>query len=137
VCKLVARVGFGFAVIASVLLFTLGPWLLSLFGKAFVPGQPVLAVLLVGGLVNAFTGVVGYLMILTGRERQALAIFACSLVASIVLNLLLIPRFSAVGAAMASSTATAAWNLAMLIYVRRTMGIDASALALRRRPSLA
>jgi hypothetical protein len=35
-----------------------------------------------------------------------------------------------VGAAIASSSATAAWNLAMLVYVRRTLGIDASALAL-------
>jgi O-antigen/teichoic acid export membrane protein len=49
---------------------------------------------------------------------------------SVVLNLLLIPRLGAVGAAIASSSATAAWNVAMLVYVRRTIGIDASALAL-------
>jgi O-antigen/teichoic acid export membrane protein len=80
--------------------------------------------------VNAFTGVVAYFTTLTGRERQGLVIFAVALVLSIALNLLLIPGFGAVGAAIASSSATAAWNLAMLVYVRRTLGIDASALAL-------
>jgi O-antigen/teichoic acid export membrane protein len=133
VSALVARVGVGFAALVTLLLLLAGKWLLSLFGPGFADAYPILATLLLGGLVNAFTGIVGYLMILTGREKQSLAIFAGALVLSIVLNLLLIPRFGAVGAAVASSSATIAWNLAMLVYVRRTMGIDASALALPPR----
>jgi O-antigen/teichoic acid export membrane protein len=80
--------------------------------------------------------VVAYYATLTGRERQALAIFAGALVLSISLNLLLIPRFGAIGAAAASSSATGAWNFVMLGYVRRTLGIDASALALRPKFTL-
>lgn len=135
IAALVARVGFGFAVIASLILFVAGKWLLHLFGNEFVLGVPVLSVLLIGGLVNAFTGVAGYLMILTGHERQSLTIFVGALLLSIVLNLLLIPKYGALGAAMASSVATAAWNLAMLVYVRRVMGIDASAIAFAPRAS--
>jgi O-antigen/teichoic acid export membrane protein len=127
---LVARVGFGFAVVAALTLLATGRWLLELFGPDFAAAFPILAALLAGGTANAFTGVVGYLMILTGHEKQAVAIFAGALLLSVGLNLLLIPRFGAVGAAMASSSATAAWNFAMLVYVRRTIGIDASALAL-------
>jgi O-antigen/teichoic acid export membrane protein len=127
---LVARVGFGFAVVAALTLLATGRWLLELFGPDFAAAFPILAALLAGGTANAFTGVVGYLMILTSHEKQAVAIFAGALLLSVGLNLLLIPRFGAVGAAMASSSATAAWNFAMLIYVRRTIGIDASALAL-------
>lgn len=133
ISSLVARAGFAFALLASLLLFLGGKWLLRLFGADFVSGLPVLAVLLIGGLVNAFTGMAGYLMILTGRERQSLMIFAAALLLSVVLNLFLIPRFGAVGAAIASSSATAAWNLAMLVYVRRTMGIDASAVSIPPR----
>jgi O-antigen/teichoic acid export membrane protein len=44
------------------------------------------------------------------------------------LNLLLIPKFGALGAAIASSTALSAWNLAMMFYVRRKLGLDATAL---------
>lgn len=133
ISALVARIGFAFAAAVTIALLLAGRWLLSLFGPDFTEAYPVLATLLFGGLVNAFTGIVGYLMILTGREKQSLAIFAGALVLSIVLNLLLIPRCGAVGAAVASSSATIAWNLAMLVYVRRTMGIDASALALPPR----
>jgi O-antigen/teichoic acid export membrane protein len=86
-------------------------------------------VLLLGGIVNAFTGVVAYFMLLTGHERQALAIFVGALVVSIALNVVLIPKYGAFGAAIASSSALAAWNLAMWAYVRRTVGIDASAIA--------
>jgi O-antigen/teichoic acid export membrane protein len=133
VSALVARVGFGFALLVTLVLLAAGKWLLGLFGAEFVAAYPVLAVLLAGGVVNAFTGIVGYLMILTGRERQALAVFAGALALSVALNLFLIPRFGAPGAAISSSSATAAWNLAMLVYVRCTIGIDASALALRPR----
>lgn len=131
VSKLVARVGLGFAVLASIILLISGRWLLGFFGPEFPRAYMIVVVLLIGGIVNAFTGIVGYLMVLTGRERPALAIFAGSLVLSIGLNLVLIPRFGAIGAAVASSSATTAWNLAMLVYVRRAIGIDASAVSLR------
>jgi O-antigen/teichoic acid export membrane protein len=130
VSRLVTRIGFLFAIAAAAILLSAGEWLLGIFGPAFVAGYPVLAILVVGGLVNAFTGVVAYLMLLTGRERHALVVFACALVLSLGLNLFLIPRFGAIGAAVASSAATVAWNLAMLVYVRRAIGIDASAMSL-------
>jgi O-antigen/teichoic acid export membrane protein len=132
VSSVVARAGFAFALTGALVLLVFGEPLLGLFGRDFVAAYPVLLVLLLGGIVNAFTGVVAYFMLLTGHERQALAIFAGALVLSVVLNLLLIPRFGALGAAVASSSALAAWNLAMWVYVRRVVGIDASALA--RRP---
>jgi O-antigen/teichoic acid export membrane protein len=135
VSTLVARLGFVFAAVGVLVLLAFGNWLLGLFGSDFVAGYPVLATLLLGGVVNAFTGIVGYLMILTGRERQALAVFAGALLLGVILNLILIPRWGALGAAAASSSATAAWNFAMLVYVRRTLGIDASALALRPVPA--
>lgn len=133
ISALIARIGLAFAVVTAVLLSVLGGWLLGLFGSEFVTARQVLLILLVGGVANAFTGVVGQLMILTEHERQALVIFAGALLLSIVLNLALIPAFGAVGAAIASASATTAWNFAMLIYVRRKVGIDASALALPPR----
>jgi len=133
ISALISRIGLAFAVVTAALLSLLGGWLLGLFGPEFVTARQVLLVLLLGGVANAFTGVVGQLMILTEHERQALVIFAGALLLSIVLNLTLIPSFGAVGAAIASASATTVWNLAMLIYVRRKVGIDASALALPPR----
>ena len=130
VSKLVARMGFVASILAALTLMGLGGWLLSWFGPAFTKGTPVLYVLLMGGVINAFTGIVSYFMTMTGRERHALVIYIVALSLSILFNLLLIPRYGAVGAAVASTVATASWNIAMLIYVRRTIGIDASAVAL-------
>ena len=130
ISKIVSRASFGFALISALGLYLLARPLLGLFGPDFVNGKDVLAWLLLGGVANAFTGVVVYYTTLTGRERQGLIIFAVALVLSIALNLLLIPRLGAVGAAMASSSAMTAWNFIMLFYVRRTIGIDASAVAL-------
>ena len=42
-------------------------------------------------------------------------------------------QFLGVGAAIASTVGTIGWNLVMLVYVRRAMGIDASAMALAPR----
>jgi O-antigen/teichoic acid export membrane protein len=133
VSRLIARLGLLIAIATAALLVLFGRPLLDLFGPEFDAAYPALIALTIGGLVNAFTGVVAYMMTLTGRERPALIIFAGALAISLLLNLALIPRFGALGAAIASSSATAAWNLAMLAYVRRRLGIDTSALALPRR----
>lgn len=133
VARLSARLGLGFALLAALVLIGAGRWLLEIFGPEFTTAYPALLVLLLGGLVNASTGVVAYLMTLTGRERPALAIFVAALALSLALNLLLIPRLGVVGAAIASTSALSFWNVAMVFYVRRSIGIDASALGLSPR----
>jgi len=139
IATITARFSLAASLALAVPLVIAGHHILRLFGPAFGEGYPALLILLAAGLVNGFTGVVAYFLTLTGKQVQALAIFACAVVISITLNLLLIPRFSIVGAAIASASATLFWNGAMLFYVRRSFGIDASALGLpvRRSPSLA
>ena len=131
--SLTAKIGLGFAIAAAICLIVAGPLLLNLFGAGFAAAYPVLVVLIAGGLVNAFTGVVAYLLTLTGHEVQALVIFALALAANVILNILLIPHWGPVGAAAASTSSTVLWNVAMVIYVRFRLGIDASALGLDRR----
>jgi O-antigen/teichoic acid export membrane protein len=133
ITRLSARLGLGFAALAALVLLIFGRPLLAIFGPEFPQAWPALAILLAGALVNAFTGIVGYLLTLTGRQAQALVIFGAAVVISLGLNLLLIPRFGIVGAAIASASALSASNLAMLVYVRWTLGIDCSAVALPLR----
>jgi O-antigen/teichoic acid export membrane protein len=131
--SLTAKIGLGFAIVAAIGLIAAGPLLLNFFGAGFTAAYPVLLVLIAGGLVNAFTGVVAYLLTLTGHEVQALAIFALALVTNLILNIVLIPHWGPVGAAVASTSSTILWNVAMVIYVRHRLGIDASALGARRQ----
>ena len=133
IARSTARIGFAASLLICVPLALLGGLILRLFGPEFPAAYPALLVLLLGGLANAFTGAVAYLMTMTGRHSHALVIFAGALAASVILNVLLIPPYSIVGAAIASTVGTIGWNLVMLVYVRRAMGIDASAMALAPR----
>lgn len=134
IARVNARFSTLFAVILAVLLAIAGRTLLGLFGPGFDGAFPALLILLGGGLVNSFTGSVGYYLILTGHQKGALAIILVALALSATLNILLIPRFGAVGSAIASASALSFWNLAMLIYARRAIGIDASAIGAPVRP---
>lgn len=128
IARLNSRFSTLFAVVMAILLAALGKPALGLFGPSFDQAYPALLILLAGGLVSSFTGPVGYLLIMTGHQRSALAILAGSLLLSVTLNLLLVPALGATGSAIASAATVVAWNLAMLLAVRRLLGIDPSAL---------
>jgi O-antigen/teichoic acid export membrane protein len=88
---------------------------LSLFGPAFTAGQPMMAVLMVGFLVNAATGAQTHLLTLTGHERSCAYIYGWCAALNIGLNLAGVYAYGALGAALATSTALTVRNL----WVRR------------------
>ena len=99
-----ALVGVSTLVIILMLL-VLGPFLLSLFGPAFDGGYPILIILAVGFGFNAVCGPVGYLLMLSGNERDYLRIlFVCNSV-GLVIQCVLIPLIGAIGAAIGSAAA--------------------------------
>ena len=67
---------------------------------------------------------------MTGHERTAAAIMAGALAVAAAVDIALIPSLGAVGAAIGSTLGIASWNLAMLVVVRRRLGIDCSPLGL-------
>jgi O-antigen/teichoic acid export membrane protein len=125
---LAGRAGLAFALVAALALAVFGDWILSLFGPAFPKGYGALLILVAGQLINAFAGSVGFLMTMTGHERQAAKIMLLSLALNILLNAVLIPVWGLEGAATATAITTALWNLAMLGYVKRRLGIHSSAI---------
>lgn len=133
IARVSAQFGFASALCLVIPLAIAGRALLGVFGPGFTHAYPALLLMLMAGLGSAFTGTVGYLMVMTDRHLQALAIFTGALLLNIALNAMLIPRMSVVGAAAAATAATLFWNFAMLVYIRRRIGVDASALGLKPR----
>jgi O-antigen/teichoic acid export membrane protein len=133
IARVSARFSSLFAAAIALLLIIFGKSALRLFGVSFPEAYFALLILLAGGLVNSLTGSVGYLLVMTGRQKAALFILIGALAVSLSVNLLLIPRFGATGAAIASSLALASWNLAMAIHVRRRMGVDPTVLGMPLR----
>jgi len=120
-----------FAVPATLGMMLGGKWILALFGSEFVVGYTPLLVLLGGRLVNALSGSVGFMMSMTGHQRQAATIVGISAVMNVVMNAALIPLAGGLGAAAATATTTVFSNLAMLIYVRRVLRINPTVLPMR------
>ncbi len=94
--------------------------LMALFGPEFEAGAPVLALLAVGQLVNVAVGSVGNLLVMSGHQRLEIRIAVSIAALGLVLNVVLIPRWGIVGAAVALTLNMIAANLmrAWLVWVR-------------------
>ena len=77
------------------------PLLLRIFGDEFVAGQHALLILSLGILAQVGTGNNKVALIMAGRSGWNLAVYILSFTVNISLNLLLIPRYGIVGAALA------------------------------------
>jgi O-antigen/teichoic acid export membrane protein len=110
--------------------------LLLVFGPEFRAGSTALVILAAGQLVNAFTGSVGALLVMTGHERDVAAGLAVGVATGIVLDLLLIPGLGITGAAIGGAAAMSVWNVTLSVVLYKRLGIHATALGpirLRRR----
>jgi O-antigen/teichoic acid export membrane protein len=84
-----------------------------------------MCILLVGRLINIVSGSVGYLMNMTGYQKEYNYIMIISAVINIVLNYFLIPIYGIEGAAMASAISMVLWNIASVVFVKIKMKIYA------------
>ena len=92
-------------------------FLLSFFGSEFLIGKTTLYVLLIGQIINAFSGSVGVIMQMTGREKLFQNILIVALIINIGMNFLLIPTYGIIGAAIASSASIVFWNLTSVAFI--------------------
>jgi len=110
----------------ALVLILFGREILSLFGAEFRAGYETLIILTLGQLLNAFTGPVGFLMIMTGNQRIATAVEAVSTTIQIGLVIALLPGWGIEGAAVGMATATVVRNVAMFAYAWQRTGIRSS-----------
>jgi O-antigen/teichoic acid export membrane protein len=126
--RLSARGALGGAVITALILVGFGRELLGLFGAGFEAAYLPLLVLLVGELVSAATGPVGFFLTMTGRQLIATRIEAVTSVIAVGLALALIPRDGILGAAIAVAAGNALRSAAMFVAVWRQLGVRSAVL---------
>lgn len=102
------------------------------FGAEFAGSHAPLAILAVGQLINASVGSVGMVLDMAGHERTVARTLLSAALANVVLNLVLIPPFGMVGAALATASSIASWNVAMAVHVRRKLGLTPTPFPQRR-----
>jgi O-antigen/teichoic acid export membrane protein len=93
--------------------------LLGLSGSEYASAWPLLIAFAIGGLINASTGAVGYMLIMTGHQKIAFMSSFIAVIVNIVLGVILTPRYGAMGTAVSTGLATCVLNLMRLIYVKR------------------
>jgi O-antigen/teichoic acid export membrane protein len=93
------------------------------FGADFADSYHALAILAVGQFLAGGFGCIGVLMSMSGRERfLAKGLWSSSLL-NIFLNLIFVPLYSGVGAAIATTVSWLFLHVILYLLVKRDMGI--------------
>lgn len=99
-------------------------FLMGLFGEGFQGGAHLLQILAIGQFINVATGSVGYLLTMSGHEKDLRNTSLVSGPIALVLGFSLTPIFGATGAAIATAIAIAAQNLVAVWWVRKRLGFN-------------
>jgi O-antigen/teichoic acid export membrane protein len=122
-----ARGALGAALVIAVAMIAFGQDLLRLFGAGFDTAYAALLVLLLGEVVAAAAGPVGFFLSMTGGQMTATKIEAVVSVAAVLLALLLIPRYGILGIAVVVTACSCLRNIAMFIAVWRRLRVRSTA----------
>lgn len=110
---------------AAFLIFQ-GP-LLSIFGSGFAVGGTALTILICAQMLNAVTGSVGIILLMTGHGRQAAIGLGLGLLVDVVLCATLIPPLGAIGAAIAAGADMLTWNVILAVIAWRLLKVNTTA----------
>lgn len=120
-----SRAGALFAIPATIGFILFGrPLLVLFFKEPFLEAWLPSVILIAGQLFNSLTGSVGYLLNMTGHEKEVTRGVAISACANIVLNASLIPFFGVLGAAVATAGSLVLWNILLWRRARTCLGIN-------------
>lgn len=116
--------------VGFVMLAFVGKFLLGLFDASFVSAYPILMVVAVGTMIDAVSGPNAYLMQMTKYETHYLKIMGVCYGLVLVAQLILVPRWGGIGAAVASAGGVVLWNVWAIFILRKDAGLDPSLLSL-------
>lgn len=97
---------------------------LQIFGKSFQDGTWVVRILALGQLISVSLGPVGYLLVMTGREKHLRNATVIGALSNLAGNLILVPFFGIIGAATATAFSLAVMKVLAWFWVRQELGID-------------
>jgi O-antigen/teichoic acid export membrane protein len=109
---------------AILLLMFGGKFILGFFGETYPQAYTALVILSMSQIVNVATGVVGWIVMMTGHERVMAVILTISAAIHILGMLFLSPIFGLEGAALATALSNAFTNIALSVFSYRHLKIN-------------
>jgi O-antigen/teichoic acid export membrane protein len=104
------------------LMLVVPSWIMSLFGDEFSVAGDLLAIIAIGQFVNVATGSVGYLLSMSGHERDFRRVTLFSGPLTIILSYIFIVQWGVLGAAIAMAIGLSLQNLLALYMVKKRLG---------------
>lgn len=100
----------------------LSPFIMGIFGKEFLAGTEALIILSIGQFINAATGPVSNILMMTGRQKLNRNLMVGTTILAIILDLILIPRFGIVGAACVNTFGVILMNMIPFFLIKKYYG---------------
>jgi O-antigen/teichoic acid export membrane protein len=94
----------------------------TLFGTEYGPSGPILALFALGQYIQAAGGLAGLTLKVMARLRALAVLNVVIAIGNIGANILLIPRFGPLGAAMGTAAALTVLNIGRVVLLRRATG---------------
>ena len=125
-----------------IIFFLFPTFFLGIFGEEFKIGANAFIILSIGMLISAFSGSVGNLLQMTGKQLVFMKILIAGAIINVGLNYLLIPESNPLsefgisginGAAIASMCSIVFWNLSMVLVVKKQFGFLTFYIPFRKR----
>ena len=121
-CRRVQRWMLGPTLLGLFALFVIGPWLLRLFGEDFASAYVPMMILALGVTFRAACGPVDNLLTMTGRQSAIATALGATAALNVLGNALLIPRYGAGGAAVATALSVVAELVIVSVLANRHTG---------------
>ena len=122
-----ARLVLAFNLSLTLIFVSLGKYLLTrVFGPEAIDAYPSLLILLIGQVVNSFIGSVGFLLNMTGHEKDVMKAIGFSTLLNIILTFILTPILGIIGTAFSISLTLIISQIAMFFIVKKRLGIISS-----------
>jgi len=115
--KIVTKWIFSFSFPIFLLIVFFAKPILDIFGEEFTPGVKCLIILCIGWLIHSGVGSVGIMISMIGRPKLNLLNVSSILFLNIILNLILIPEYGIVGAALATTLSISLIRIITLLEV--------------------
>ncbi|MEM7163014.1 MAG: flippase [Bacteroidota bacterium] len=106
--------------------------ILGIFGESYMEGLLVARIVTLAYFVNAFFGLSGVFMNMTGNEKKLMHIMLVTILINIVLNLILIRMYGTMGPAISTLFCFAFWNIITTIYISKKYKIKMYYLPFKR-----
>jgi O-antigen/teichoic acid export membrane protein len=126
ICRMLAAAIALVTFLGLVFVVIFGTTLLSIFSPAYVSAYPVLVLFALSATVDAICGPTAYLMQMTSLEKAYLKIMAGCYTLVLVSQVIFVPRYGLVAAAICTGVGVILWNLIAIVLLRRKIGVDPS-----------